>query len=76
MLCGKRFLCIDMPHDKSAIGPVILSLDIFLYMFFTRIWSYKNFTPVLGSIRQKTLSQNNRMFIRENAFKSHSKAVL
>ena len=46
--------------DKSGwirawIGSVILSLDIFLYIFFTQIWSNKHFILVLDSIKQKTI---------------------
>ena len=58
------------------MGYVILSLDIFLYILFTKIWSYKHFIFVLYSIKQKTLSQKNRIFIPKKAFKSHLKAVL
>ena len=44
--------------DKSGwirawIGSVILSLDIFLYIFCTQIWSYEHFILVLDSIKQK-----------------------
>ena len=52
-LWGKRFLCIDMLQDKSPIWSVILSLDIFLYIFCTQIWSYEYFILVLDSIKQK-----------------------
>ena len=52
-LWGKRFLCIDMLQDKSPIWSVILSLDIFLYIFCTQIWSYEHFILVLDSIKQK-----------------------
>ena len=65
-----------MLQDKFPIGSVILSLDVFLYIFFTQIWSYKHFILVLDSIKQKTLSQNNRIFIPKKAFKRHLKAVL
>ena len=37
---------------------------------------FKHFILVLDSIKQKTLSQNNRIFIPKKAFKSHLKAVL
>ena len=69
-------MCIDMLQDKSPIGSVILSFDIFLYIFFTQIWSYRHFILVLDSINLKTLSQNNRIFIPKKTFKSHLKAVL
>ena len=69
-------MCKDRLQDKSPIGSVILSLDIFLYIFFTQISRYKHFILVLDSIKRKTLSQNNRIFIPKKAFKSHLKAVL
>ena len=65
-----------MLQDKSLIGSVILSLDIFLYIFFTQIWSYQHFIIVLDNTKQKTLSQKNRIFIPKKAFKRHLKAVL
>ena len=68
-------MCKDRLQDKSPIGSVILSLDIFLYIFFTQISRYKHFILVLDSIKRKTLSQN-RIFIPKKAFKSYLKAVL
>ena len=55
-------------YISEAIDCYFFFLDFFLDIFFTQVWSYKFFIPLLDSIRETTFLQNPQKGF-QNSFK-------